>query len=129
LLFTLAAGALCWAQQQRMERFHGRHAYVLQNDQIRISALRSGGHLAEIRFLSDDPKRGVNPMRVPHYPTIEPYEYDPARHDAVYGSDPHRWLSSGYMGHLLCFPAFGPPSSAEEVKNGLGNHGEAPIVE
>jgi hypothetical protein len=33
------------------------------------------------------------------------------------------------MGHLLCFPAFGPPSSPAEVKNGLGNHGEAPIVE
>jgi hypothetical protein len=129
LLFVLGAVAPVWTQEQRVEQFQGRHAYVLQNRQIRVSALRGGGHIAEVRFLSDDPKKGVNPMRVPHYPTIEPYEYDPARHDAIYGSDPHRWLSSGYMGHLLCFPAFGPPSSPEEVKSGLGNHGEAPIVE
>ena len=68
-------------------------------------------------------------MRIPHYPTIEPHQYRPEEHDALYGDGPHRWLSSGYMGHLLCFPAFGPPSSDEEVRNGLGNHGEAPIVE
>jgi hypothetical protein len=67
-------------------------------------------------------------MRVPHYPTIDPQTYDPARHDAIYGANPHRWLSSGYMGHLLCFPLYGPPS-AEEARAGLGNHGEAPIVE
>ena len=66
-------------------------------------------------------------MRVPHYPTIEPYDYDSARDDKVYGDTPHRWLSSGYMGHLLCFPIYGPPS-AEEGRAGLGNHGEAPIV-
>ncbi len=96
---------------------------------MRVSLLRGGGHIAEVRLRSNDPRINVNPMRVPHYQTIEPYEYDPARHDALYGSDPHRWLSSGYMGHLLCFPAFGPPSSAQEAANGLGNHGEAPIVE
>ena len=67
-------------------------------------------------------------MRVPHYPTIEPYEYDDAKHNGIYGSDPHRWLSSGYMGHLLCFPEYGSPSP-EEAQAGLGNHGEAPIVE
>jgi hypothetical protein len=33
------------------------------------------------------------------------------------------------MGHLLCFPFYGPPSSDDEVRAGLGNHGEAPIVE
>ena len=124
----LLLAAVASAQEQRVERFHGRSAYVLQNSRIRISVLRGGGHIAEVRFLSGEVKKDVNPMRVPHYPTIEPYEYDPARHDAIYGNDPHRWLSSGYMGHLLCFPAFGPPSSPEEVRSGLGNHGEAPIV-
>lgn len=102
---------------------------MLDNGLIRVALLRGGGHIAEVRLLTKDPKTNVNPMRVPHYPTIEPYEYDPAKHDALYGSDPHRWLSSGYMGHLLCFPSYGPPSSPEEVKAGLGNHGEAPIVE
>ncbi len=110
------------------ETFQGRRAWVLSNGAIRVSVLAGGGHIAEVRLLSGDPKKTVNPMRVPHYPTIEPQEYDPARHDALYGNDPHRWLSSGYMGHLLCFPIYGPPS-AEEAKAGLGNHGEAAIVE
>lgn len=92
-------------------------------------ALFGGGHIAEIRFAKGDRRRTVNPMRIPHYPTIEPHQYKPAEHDALYGDGPHRWLSSGYMGHLLCFPSFGPPSSDEEIRNGLGNHGEAPIVE
>lgn len=111
------------------ERVYGRQAWVLENGEMRVALLRGGGHIAEVRLRSDDPKKNINPMRVPHYPTIEPYEYDPARHDAVYGDDPHRWLSAGYMGHLLCFPFYGPPSSPEEIRAGLGNHGEAPIVE
>jgi hypothetical protein len=32
--------------------------------------LAGGGHLGEIRMLSDDPKKSLNPMRAPHYPTI-----------------------------------------------------------
>jgi catechol 2,3-dioxygenase-like lactoylglutathione lyase family enzyme len=110
------------------ETFHGRRAWVLSNGLMRVSVLAGGGHIAEVRLLSDDPKKSVNPMRVPHYQTIDPHEYDDAKHNAIYGGDPHRWLSSGYMGHLLCFPEYGPPS-AEEVQAGLGNHGEAPIVE
>jgi len=109
------------------ETFSGRQAWVLSNGWMRVSLLAGGGHIVEIRLLSDDPSKSLNPMRVPHYPTIEPYAYDPARDDAVYGSTPHRWLSSGYMGHLLCFPIYGPPS-ADEARAGLGNHGEAPIV-
>jgi len=109
------------------ETFNGRQAWVLANGWMRVSLLAGGGHIAEVRLLSDDPKKNLNPMRVPHYPTIEPYEYDPARDDAVYGTTPHRWLSSGYMGHLLCFPMYGPPS-VDEARAGLGNHGEAPIV-
>ncbi len=126
-LVLLSAPALL--SQTKLERVNGREAYVLENGLIRVAALRGGGHLAEIRLISSDPKKNINPMRVPHYPTIDPHTYDPTSHDAVYGDSPHRWLSSGYMGHLLCFPFYGPPSSEEEVKAGLGNHGEAPIVE
>jgi catechol 2,3-dioxygenase-like lactoylglutathione lyase family enzyme len=108
--------------------FSGRQAWTLANGWMRVSLLAGGGHIAEVRWLSDDPKKNLNPMRVPHYPTIEPYEYDSARDDKVYGDTPHRWLSSGYMGHLLCFPIYGPPS-ADEARAGLGNHGEAPIVQ
>ncbi len=110
------------------EIFQGRRAWVISNGWIRVSVLAGGGHLGEIRLLSSDPKKSVNPMRVPHYPTIEAYQYDPARHDAIYGDTPSRWLVSGYMGHLLCFPFYGPPSE-EEARAGLGNHGEAAIVE
>lgn len=129
----LAASACGQTLSFREEKLHGRRAWVLSNGIIRVSALAGGGHIAEVRFESagaqGDSRRTVNPMRVPHYPTIEPYEYDPAKHDKLYGDGPHRWLSSGYMGHLLCFPSFGPPSSEAEVRSGLGNHGEAPIVE
>lgn len=111
------------------EKLHGRHAYVLSNGIVRASVLKGGGHIAELRFLTGDAARQVNPFRVPHYPTIEPYDYNPAKHDAIYGDTPHRVLHSGYMGHLLCFPFYGPVSSDEEARNGLGNHGEAPIVE
>jgi len=110
------------------ETFQGRHAYVLETDQMRVSALRGAGHWAEIRLKSDDPKKSVNPMRIPHFPTIDPWEYDAAKHDKVYGGGTNRWLQSGYMGHLLNFPTFGAPSGAE-AKNGLGNHGEAVVVE
>jgi len=108
--------------------FHGRRAWVLSNGWIRVSVLAGGGHLGEIRLLSDDPKKSLNPMRVPHYPTIEPYLYEPAKHDATYGSTPARLLLSGYMGHLLCFPMYGPASD-DEARAGLGNHGEAVTVE
>jgi len=112
-----------------LDTLHGRRAMVLENGAIRISTLTGGGHIGELRFLTGGKERTVNPMRVPHYPTIEPQEYDPEKHDSIYGDDPHRWISSGYMGHMLCFPAFGPPSSQEEINNKFGNHGEAPIVE
>ena len=67
-------------------------------------------------------------MRIPHFPTIEPWEYDGAKHDKIYGGGTNRWLQSGYMGHLLNFPTFGGPSE-KEAQSGLGNHGEALVVE
>lgn len=112
----------------REDKFEGRPAWVLENGLIRVSVLSGGGHIAETRLITGDPKAAINPMRVPHYPTIDPHTYDPAKHDAVYGEGPAKWLMSGYMGHLLCFPLYGAPS-ADEVKAGLASHGEAPISE
>jgi catechol 2,3-dioxygenase-like lactoylglutathione lyase family enzyme len=111
------------------EKVNGRDAYVLDNGWMRVSLLRGGGHIAEVRLKTGDRRKDLNPMRVPHYRTIDPHTYDASRDDAIYGDGPHKWLSAGYMGHLLCFPFYGPPSSEEEVRAGLGNHGEAPIVE
>ena len=121
-------GSLAAAGSLTEQTFHGRPAWVLENGVLRVAVLKGGGHIAEVRQTTGDQRRDVNPMRVPHYPTIDPQTYDDARDNSRYGDDPHRWLSSGYMGHLLCFPAYGPPSSPEEVAAGLGNHGEAPIV-
>jgi hypothetical protein len=123
---VLLLPAILAAQSARFHQgdFHGRDAYFLENAKVRIAALRGAGHLAEIRLKSDDPRVSVNPMRIPHFPTIEPWQYDPAKHDAVYGGGTNKILQSGYMGHLLNFPTFGPPSAAEAA-NGLGNHGEA----
>lgn len=126
ILAGLLAVVACCGQTPTFERgeLHGRDAYVLSNGLIRVSALRGAGHIAELRFLSDDPRLAVNPMRVPHFPTIEPWEYDPKQHDRIYGGGTARILQSGYMGHLLNFPTFGGPSPSEAA-NGLGNHGEA----
>jgi hypothetical protein len=125
LLMLLPLAALSLTEQT----FHGRPAWILANGAIRVAVLKGGGHIAEVRQTTGDARRDVNPMRIPHYPTIDPHTYNDAVHNSLYGDDPHRWLSSGYMGHLLCFPAYGPPSSPEEIAAGLGNHGEAPIVE
>ena len=84
------------------EEFHGRSAWVIENGKIRVSLLRSGGHIAELRLLSDDPRLALNPMYVP--------------------------AGSGYMGHIVCFPHFGP-ASPEERQQGLRGHGEAAWVE
>ncbi|MCC6862135.1 MAG: hypothetical protein IT158_26415 [Bryobacterales bacterium] len=111
------------------DKLHGRNAWVLENDRVRLSALRGGGFIGEIRFKSPDARKSINPMRVPHYQTIDPYEYDQARHAAIYGSDTQRRLMAGYMGHFLCFPHFGPPSSEHEIKAEYNNHGEAILVE
>jgi hypothetical protein len=129
-LITFAACAAALSAQVTVteEMFHGRHAWVLSNGDIRVSVLSGGGHIGEIRLISGDPKKSINPMRIPHYQTIDPQTFDPAKHAAIYGNEPHKWLSAGYMGHMLCFPLYGPPSG-DEVKAGLGSHGEAPVVE
>ena len=89
------------------DTLHGRRAYVLENGIIRLSALRGGGHFGEIRFLNGDAARTVNPMRVPHYQTIEPYEFDDERHGPIYQRGTAGRVLGGYMGHFLCLPEFG----------------------
>ena len=110
------------------DTLHGRRAFVLENDKIRVSTLPGGGYIGEIRFKSGDPKKSVNPMRVPHYQTIDPFTFDLAKHGSLYGTSGQRWIMSGYMGHFLCFPFFGGSSGAE-LGYGLGGHGEALAVE
>ena len=81
---------------------YGRPGWVLENGTIRVSLLRGGGHVAEVRLVSKNPRVSINPMFIPD--------------------------GNGYMGHLVCFPHFGP-ASAEERAQGLRGHGEAGSVE
>lgn len=112
----------------RTDTIHGRRAYTLENGKLRVSALQGGGHLVDLRLLTDDPGLAISPFYVPRYPTIEPYTYDPTQHGDLYGQGASARLIAGYMGHLLCFPAFGPPTPAE-LDQDFTFHGEAVAVE
>jgi len=68
--------------------FHGRRAWAIENDRMRVSILRQGGHIGEVRLLTDNPRAGFNPMYIPP--------------------------GAGYMGHMVCFPHFGSASPEGE---------------
>jgi hypothetical protein len=101
----------------------GRRAAIVENDQIRVTVLVEGGHIAEVL----DKASGVSPLWTPPWASIEPSAYDPAVHDAVYGSGSDARLLAGIMGHNLCLDIFGGPS-AEEAAAGLTAHGDAPVA-
>jgi hypothetical protein len=102
-----------------MVRYHGRRAAVIENDRVRVTVLEGGGHIAEVL----DKRTGVNPLWIPHWPSIEPAAYDPVSHPE-YGLGVDASLLAGIMGHNLCLDIFGGPSP-EEAAAGLPVHGEA----
>lgn len=89
---------------------YGRPGWIIENGRMRVALLRGGGHIAEVRLLSPNPRLSMNPMFIPA----------PRPGSGQAGS--------GYMGHLVCFPHYGP-ASPEERAQGLGGHGEAGSVE
>ena len=102
--------------------YRGRRAAILENDSLRVTVLREGGHIAEIF----DKQTGVNPLWTPPWPSIEPSSYDPTRHP-VYGGGIDARLLAGIMGHNLCLDVFGVPSD-EEFAAGIGVHGESSVA-
>jgi hypothetical protein len=102
--------------------FRGRRAAVVENDQIRLTVLEEGGHIAEIF----DKRSGINPLWTPPWASIEPSTYVHARH-RQYGNGSDAKLLAGIMGHNLCVDIFGGPSDAEAAA-GLTPHGEASVV-
>ena len=102
--------------------FRSRRAARLENDSLRVTVLREGGHIAEIL----DKATGVNPLWTPNWPSLEPSKYDHARHPE-YGGGGDASLLAGIMGHNLCLDIFGGPSDAEAAA-GLPVHGEASLV-
>ena len=102
--------------------FHRRRAATIENDELRVTVLEEGGHIAEVF----DKKSGVSPLWVPHWPSIEPSQFDPLKHSA-FGDGADGRLLAGIMGHNLCLDIFGGPSDAEAAA-GLTAHGEASVA-
>jgi hypothetical protein len=102
--------------------FNGREAVSIENDRVRVTVLREGGHIAEILHKL----RGVNPMWIPPWQSGEPSSYAPQMHPE-YGRNAESKLLMGIMGHNVCLDIFGPPSE-EEAAAGLTVHGEASVV-
>jgi hypothetical protein len=103
-------------------RFHGRQAVSIENEQLRVTVLKEGGHIAEIF----DKRSGTNPLWIPPWPSIEPSTYDPQKHPE-YGTATDARLLAGIMGHSLCLDMFGGPSE-EEFQAGITPHGEGSVV-
>ena len=84
-----------------------------------------------MRNFSSWPNTGLpvlNPLWVPPWKSIEPYQYRAEKHAAIYGPSNEGKLLSGIAGHNICLDYFGPPSE-EEAAQGLSTHGEAPSAQ
>ena len=102
--FSVCAAVMLQAQSpivREESNIYGRTGWVLENGSIRVALLRDGGHIAEVRLVSNNPRLSINPMFIPE--------------------------NEGYMGHLVCFPYYGP-ASPEERAQGMRGHGEAGSV-
>jgi hypothetical protein len=106
-------------------RWNGREAYTLRNDLVQMVTLPGGGHIAEFQFLADAGLPTLNPLWIPPWKSMEPYQFKAEKHSATYGSTSEAKLLSGISGHNICMDYFGPPSE-EEAAQGLSTHGEAP---
>jgi hypothetical protein len=102
--------------------YRGRRASSIENDELRVTVLHEGGHIAEVLHKASD----VNPLWTPAWDSIEPSTYDARRHPQ-YGTGTEAKLLAGLMGHNLCLDFFGGPSD-EEAAAGLSAHGEASVV-
>jgi hypothetical protein len=89
--------------------------------------LTGGGHIAEIRFGDGSGFPTLNPLWIPNWKGIEPFQYRAKAHAKRYGPMLEGKLLSGIVGHNICLDYFGPPSK-EEAAQGLSTHGEAPSL-
>jgi hypothetical protein len=103
--------------------FRGRRAVSIENDHLRVTVFPGGGHIAEVH----DKATGINPLWTPPWPSIEPSQFDAARH-RDYGDGVDAPLLAGIAGHNLCLDIFGGPSE-DEARAGLPVHGEASSVD
>jgi len=120
-MITERGGTLRRAAVALDVRHHDRRAARIENDAVRVTVLREGGHIAEIL----DKATGVNPLWTPPWTSIEPSAWSAAHADFGTGSDAR--LLAGIMGHNLCLDIFGGPSD-EEAAAGITAHGEASVA-
>jgi hypothetical protein len=104
-----------------MTTFHGRKAAAIENEQVRVTVLEEGGHIAEIL----DKRTGVNPLWIPPWRSIEPSTFD--TQSTEWGTNSEAKLLCGIMGHNLCLDLFGGPTEAEEAA-GWTVHGEGSVL-
>lgn len=102
--------------------YRDRRAATIENDDLRVTVLVEGGHIAEIL----DKRTGINPLWTPAWPSIEPSSFGVNHHDR-FGSGADGKLLAGIMGHNVCLDIFGGPSD-EEAAAGLTAHGEAAVA-
>ena len=105
-----------------MTSYRNRKAVQLESDEVRLTVLVEGGHIAELLHKAS----GVNPLWTPPWPSIEPSTYTPEKHPE-YGAGSEAKLLAGLMGHNLCMDIFGGPSE-EEAAAGMTAHGEASLA-
>jgi hypothetical protein len=110
--------------QCEMTRWRGRRACVLGNETIVLTHLTGGGHIADLHFRKTNK---TNPLWVPRWKTMEPFDFDPRDDIALYGPPAVGRLLSGIVGHSLCLDLFGTPSE-EEIRTGGTLHGEAGVL-
>lgn len=123
-VFMICTLSLSGLAQVRSTRFHGRQTWQIENPQLRVSVTQVGGHIAEVVLKGNN---SLNPLWVQSRPTMEPTEYIRDKHEKFYGGGPAARLLSGLIGHNLCFPYWGDPSSSE-YDSGMTFHGETGIV-
>ena len=108
-------------------QWQGREAYTLNNGLLQMANLTGGGHIAEVRFTDGSGLPTLNPLWIPNWKSMEPFQYRARAHAKRYGPINEGKLLSGISGHNICLDYFGPPSE-EEAAQGLSTHGEAPSL-
>ena len=101
----------------------GRRAVAIENDQLRVTVLPAGGHIAEVL----DKRTGINPLWSPPWDPIEPSAFDAAAHAERFGRGSDARLLAGIAGHNLCLDIFGGPSD-DEAAAGMTAHGEGSVA-
>ena len=102
-------------------RFRNRSAVSIENEVLRLTVLREGGHIAEIF----DKRAGISPLWIPQWESVEPSAFASAQDSFGGGADAK--LLAGIMGHNLCLDIFGGPSPGE-AEAGLTVHGEGSVA-